>query len=211
MSETQIAIALYNRMTLLDAIGPYSVLAHVPGAKVTFVAATKDPVTPDVGTPTLIPDATFAELPRPDVVVVPGGPGARRIAADPALRSWLLGAKDTATWITSVCTGAYALAGAGFLDGKRATTHWENLEGLRDYGAIPVSERVVQEGNVITAAGVSAGIDMGLTLAAILAGDVIAQAIQLGIEYDPQPPFNAGSPHTAPAEVLELRQRRKAS
>jgi transcriptional regulator GlxA family with amidase domain len=207
----RIAIALYDRMTLLDAVGPYSVLAHLPGAEVVFVAASTDPVRVDVGTPRLVPDATFSDVPAPDIVVVPGGPDRQDIATNPVLRDWLLGAQPSAAWMTSVCTGAYALGGAGFLEGRRATTHWQALDGLAAFGARPVAERVVQDGNVITAAGVSAGIDMGLTLAAQLAGELVAQAIQLGIEYDPQPPFSAGSPRTAPAAVVDLLERRRAT
>ena len=203
----KIAIAIYERMTLLDAVGPYSVLAHVPGAEVSFVASSTGPVTADVGTPALVPDLTFGELPTPDIVVVPGGPDREDIATNPALRAWLLGAAPEATWITSVCTGAYALGGAGLLQGRRATTHWRALDGLAAFGATPVSERVVEDGNVMTAAGVSAGIDMGLTLAARLSSDLIAQVIQLGIEYDPKPPFSGGSPRTASAEVMELADR----
>ena len=206
----KIAIAVYDRMTLLDAIGPYSVLAHVPGAKVRFVAQSLDPVTADVGTPALVPDATFADEAAPEIILVPGGPDTKDIATNPALRAWLVGAAPQATWITSVCTGAYALGGAGLLQGRRATTHWRALAGLEAFGATPVSERVVEDGNVMTAAGVSAGIDMGLTLAARLSGDLVAQVIQLGIEYDPHPPFDAGSPRTAPADVLELASRRRA-
>ena len=206
----KIAVAIYDRMTLLDAVGPYSVLAHVPGAEVSFLAATPDPVRVDVGTPALVPDATFAELRHPDIIVVPGGPDRDDIATNPALRAWLQGAAPGAVWITSVCTGAYALGGAGLLQGRRATTHWRALEGLAAFGATPVSERVVEDGNVMTAAGVSAGIDMGLTLAARLSGDIVAQVIQLGIEYDPQPPFRSGSPRTAPPEVMALADRRRA-
>ena len=200
----QIAIALYDRLTLLDAIGPYSVLSRIPGAEVTFVAESLDPIRPDVGTPTLVPDATFADLPTPDVVVVPGGPGRRRIAENESLVAWVRGAHPTTTWTTSVCTGAYALAAAGVLDGLPATTHWATLDGLAEYGATPVSQRVVEVGKVMTAAGVSAGIDMGLTLAARLSGDQVAQAIQLAIEYDPQPPFSSGSPATAAPELVSF-------
>jgi transcriptional regulator GlxA family with amidase domain len=207
----KIAIAAYERMTLLDAVGPYSVLAHVPGADVTFVARTTDALRVDVGKPRLVPDAAYSDLPDPDVIVVPGGPDRDGIAGDGVLHEWLVAAAPGATWVTSVCTGAYALGAAGLLRGKRATTHWSALEGLATFGATPVSERVVEEGRVITAAGVSAGIDMGLTLAAKLAGALVAQAIQLGIEYDPQPPFSSGSPRTAPPEVLALLESRRTA
>lgn len=200
----QIAIALYDRLTLLDAIGPYSVLAHVPGAEVRFVAATLDPIRPDVGTPALTPDATFADVPTPDILVVPGGPGRKRIAEMEPLVEWVRGAHRSTTWTTSVCTGAYALAAAGVLDGLPATTHWATLDGLAEYGAVPTRQRVVEAGKVMTAAGVSAGIDMGLTLAARLAGNQVAEAIQLAIEYDPQPPFSSGSPATAAPELVDF-------
>ena len=200
----QIAIALYDQLTLLDAVGPYSVLAHVPGAEVRFVAESLDTIRPDVGTPGLTPDATFADTPAPDIVVVPGGPGTRRIATMAPLVDWLRAVHPGTTHTTSVCTGAFALGAAGILEGLTATTHWATLDRLTEWGAIPVPERVVDHGKVITAAGVSAGIDMGLTLAARLAGDDVARAIQLAIEYDPQPPFDAGSPAKAGPELVSL-------
>ena len=200
----QIAIALYDQLTLLDAVGPYSVLAHVPGAEVRFVAESLDTIRPDVGTPGLLPDATFADTPAPDIVVVPGGPGTRRIATMAPLVDWLRAVHPGTTHTTSVCTGAFALGAAGILEGLTATTHWATLDRLTEWGAIPVPERVVDHGKVITAAGVSAGIDMGLTLAARLAGDDVARAIQLAIEYDPQPPFDAGSPAKAGPELVSL-------
>ena len=200
----QIAIALYDQLTLLDAIGPYSVLAHVPGAEVRFVAESLDTIRPDVGTPGLTPDATFADNPAPDIVVVPGGPGTRRIATMAPLVDWLRSVHPGTTHTTSVCTGAFALGAAGILDGLTATTHWATLDRLAEWGAIPVTERVVDHGKVITAAGVSSGIDMALTLAARLAGDDVARAIQLAIEYDPQPPFDAGSPAKAGPELVSF-------
>ncbi|MGD9701534.1 MAG: DJ-1/PfpI family protein [Acidimicrobiia bacterium] len=198
----QIAFVLYDRFTALDIIGPFNVLAYVPGVEARFVAETRDPVTADVGRPVIVPDLTFDECPSPDIVVVPGGPGAARIAEITALTDWLRRVHPTTTYTTSVCTGAFALAGAGLLDGLRATTHWSSLERLADYGALPVAERVVDEGRIVTGAGVSAGIDMALTLVGRHWGDVVAQTVQLGIEYDPQPPYDAGSPATAPAEVV---------
>lgn len=200
----QIAIALYDQLTLLDAVGPYSVLAHVPGAEVRFVAESLETIRPDVGTPGLTPDATFADTPAPDIVVVPGGPGTRRIATMAPLVDWLRAVHPGTTHTTSVCTGAFALGAAGILDGLTATTHWATLDRLTEWGAIPVTERVVDHGKVITAAGVSSGIDMALTLAARLAGDDVARAIQLAIEYDPQPPFDAGSPAKAGPELVSL-------
>jgi transcriptional regulator GlxA family with amidase domain len=143
--------------------------------------------------------------------VVPGGPGEPAAAEDPVIQTWLQSASATARWTTSVCTGALILGSAGLLDGKRATTHWLALEQLAGFGAEPVAERVVVDGALVTAAGVSAGIDMGLVLAARIAGDRMAQTIQLGIEYDPQPPFRAGSPHVAPEALVGMLRRHRAA
>jgi transcriptional regulator GlxA family with amidase domain len=197
-----IAILLYDRFTALDAIGPYEVLSRVPGATVTFVAAEPGPVRTDTGRLTVLVGAGLGDLTAPDVVVVPGGPGEVAVRAGDEALEWLRAADATSTWTTSVCTGSLILAAAGLLEGKRATSHWLAHDQLRALGAEPTSERVVTDGKIVTAAGVSAGIDMGLTLAAILAGDEVAQAIQLGIEYDPQPPFAAGSPASAPAGIV---------
>lgn len=200
----QIAFALYPSFTALDVIGPFNILAYGPGVKACFVAETLEPVTADVGTPRILPDLTFADCLSPDIVVVPGGPGWKRIAEIDSLIDWLRRVHPGTQYTTSVCTGAFALAGAGILDGKRATTHWAALENLAFYGASPVSERVVQDGKVVTGAGVSAGIDMALTLAGRVWGDEAAQCLQLGNEYDPQPPYHSGSPRTAPAHLVEL-------
>ena len=199
-----IAILLYDRFTALDAIGPYEVLSRLPGADLTFVAAEPGPVTTDNGMLTLMATCSIDALPRPDIVLVPGGPGEVAARAGGGVLEWLRAAHETSTWTTSVCTGSLILAAAGLLDGKRATSHWLALEELARLGAEVVQERVVFDGKYATAAGVSAGIDMALALAARVAGDTVAQAIQLGIEYDPQPPFDAGSPSKAPAPILEL-------
>jgi transcriptional regulator GlxA family with amidase domain len=199
-----IAIVLYERFTALDAIGPYEVLSRLPGASVAFVAAQPGPVRTDNGTLTVLVERSLEEMPQPEIVLVPGGAGDVVEHAGPAVLDWLTQAHRTSTWTTSVCTGSLILAAAGLLDGRRATSHWLAMEQLRRLGAQPVSERVVFDGKVVTAAGVSAGIDMALALAARVAGDTVAQAIQLGIEYDPQPPFDAGSPQKAPAQVVEL-------
>jgi putative intracellular protease/amidase len=204
----QIAIVLYDKFTALDAIGPYEVLSRLPGASVTFVAAEPGPVKTDNGMLTILVEHSLEQLPAPDVLLVPGGPGEVVPRAGGAVLEWLKQADRTSTWTTSVCTGSLILAAAGLLDGKRATSHWLALEELGRLGAEPVSERVVFDGKLVTGAGVSAGIDMALALAARIAGDTVAQAIQLGIEYDPQPPFNAGSPRTAPVEVVELLRSR---
>ena len=200
----QIVIPLYDRFTALDAIGPYEVLARLPGADVRFAAVTPGPVSTDTGVVTLQVAHTLADLPAPDVVVVPGGPGTRSMLADEPLIGWLRAVHPTTTWTTSVCTGSLLLAAAGILDGLEATTHWLATDLLTSLGAKFTDERVVVQGKVITAAGVSSGIDMALTLAARIAGDEVAQAIQLSIEYDPQPPFDAGSVTKAPAEIVDL-------
>jgi putative intracellular protease/amidase len=203
-----IAIVLYDRFTALDAIGPYEVLSRLPGASVAFVAAEAGPVRTDNGMLTLLVERSLVQMPEPDIVLVPGGPGEVVQRAGGAVLEWLRQADRTSTWTTSVCTGSLILAAAGLLEGKRATSHWLALDELARLGAQPVAERVVFDGKLVTAAGVSAGIDMALTLAANIAGETVAQAIQLGIEYDPQPPFDAGSPQKAPAEVVELLRNR---
>lgn len=204
---TAVAIVLYPRLTALDAIGPYEVLSRLPGATVTFLAAERGPVRTDNGMLTLLAEHTLDELPQPDVVLVPGGPGDVVARAGEPVLAWLRAAHRTSAFTTSVCTGSLILAAAGLLDGVPATSHWLALDELRRAGARVSggpSERVVFHGKLVTAAGVSAGIDMALALAARIAGDTVAQAIQLGIEYDPQPPFHAGSPHQAPGEIVEL-------
>jgi transcriptional regulator GlxA family with amidase domain len=197
----QIAIPLYDGVDALDAVGPYGVLSRLPGAEITFVAAERGPKRDARGL-ALVADRALSELSRPDVIVVPGGRGSRTSAGEEIVE-WIRTAHASTRWTTSVCTGSLLLGAAGVLDGLRATSHWLHLDRLRELGAEPTSERVVREGKVITAAGVSSGIDMALTLAALEAGDDVAQAIQLAIEYDPQPPFDAGSPSKAPGHVVE--------
>lgn len=199
-----VAVLLYDRFTALDAIGPYEVLSRLPGATVTFVAETPGPVRADTGLLTLSAERPLSALTRPEVLLVPGGPGQVTAMQEPALRSWLREAHATSTWTTSVCTGSLMLAAAGLLTGCRATSHWLALDQLADFGAEPTMQRVVFDGKVATAAGVSAGIDMALALAARIAGDEIAQVIQLGLEYDPRPPFDAGSPATAPGPAVDF-------
>jgi transcriptional regulator GlxA family with amidase domain len=203
----QIAVLLYDRFTALDAIGPYEVLSRLPGASLTFVAERAGPVRADTGRLALIADAALADLPAPDLLLVPGGPHA---PTEPGpIQDWLVAADVTASWITSVCTGSLALAAAGLLRGRPATSHWLALDQLAVFGAIPTASRVVIDSKYATAAGVSAGIDLALELAARIAGPEVAQSIQLAIEYDPQPPFDAGSPAKAPAAIVAgLRARR---
>ncbi|HEY0716221.1 MAG TPA: DJ-1/PfpI family protein [Streptosporangiaceae bacterium] len=197
----QIAIVLFPRFTVLDAIGPYQTLSYLPGGEVVFAAEQAGPVRDESGQLALVAGATLADVPQPDVVVVPGGPGTDALTGDGPVADWLRAVDPTTTWTTSVCTGSLTLAAAGLLTGRRATSHWLALEQLARFGAVPATERVVFDGKYVTAAGVSAGIDMGLTLAGRLAGDEVAQATQLMLEYDPQPPYTAGSPRTAPAGI----------
>jgi putative intracellular protease/amidase len=208
----QIAILLFEGVTALDAVGPYEVLSRLPGAETRFVAVEPGPKRTDNGVLALVADHAIADVPSPDIVVVPGGmEGVDRTMQDERALDWLRKAHETTQWTTSVCTGALILGAAGILDGLKATTHWAAMDRLRELGAEPTSERVVEQGKVVTAAGVSSGIDMALTLAAKIAGPDVAQVLQLAIEYDPQPPFDAGSPDKAPAHVVEiLRQYMRA-
>jgi putative intracellular protease/amidase len=199
-----IAILLYDGMTALDAMGPNEVLGQLPGNEVRFVAAERGLVRTDTRALGLMADHAIADVAAADVVVVPGGPGDEAVRRNPRVLEWLRAMHATTTWTTSVCTGSLILGAAGLLRGLRATTHWYSLEELRQYGAEPVRERVVEQGKIVTAAGVSAGIDMALRLLQRTAGDDAARAIQLAIEYDPQPPFDDGSPDKAPAHVLAL-------
>ncbi|BFO17411.1 DJ-1/PfpI family protein [Streptomyces sp. KM77-8] len=204
----QIAIVLFDRFTALDAVGPYETLGRLPDARTVFVAERSGPVRTDTGALALTADRTLDEVPSPDIVVVPGGPGQTPQMENGTLLDWLRTADATSTWTTSVCTGSLLLAAAGLLRGRRATSHWLALDQLKRYGAEPAGERVVTDGKYVTAAGVSSGIDMGLTLLGRIAGDEHAQAVQLLTEYDPQPPYDAGSPRKAPAHlVAEFRSK----
>ncbi|HSK50538.1 MAG TPA: DJ-1/PfpI family protein [Solirubrobacterales bacterium] len=208
----EIAILLYDKLTALDAIGPYEVLRSVPGWEVKFVAKDKGEIRTDSGFLGLSADHALAEVPSPGIVVVPGGPGSRvpsrsggpPIMEDEEVLAWLREADRTSTWTTSVCTGSLILGGAGLLEGKRATSNWHYLDRLPEFGAEPVGGRFVEDGKTITAAGVTAGIDMALHLVSREVRPELAQAIQLGLEYDPEPPFDTGSPHKAPPEIVEL-------
>ena len=206
-----IAIPIFEGITALDAIGPYEVLSRLPGARVRWVAVTAGTYRTDNKQLTLTAEEPLSAVPRPEIVLVPGGFGTRALLTPNPLLDWVAAAHATSQWTTSVCTGSLVLAAAGVLTGLEATTHWMAMDQLAALGARPVSRRVVEQGKVVTAAGVSAGIDMALTLAARIAGEATAQAIQLGIEYDPQPPFRSGSPQSAPAEVVDgVRQRMRA-
>jgi len=200
----RIAVLLFPRLTALDAVGPYEALQRLPDTTVTFVGQQLGEVRCDNGFLGLTVDATFADLPDPDVLVVPGGVGTRALLTDAALLGWLRTAHATSRYTTSVCTGSLILAAAGLLDGLTATTHWSATELLASLGAIPTSQRVVEhvDKRIITAAGVSSGIDMALRLAELLTDNLTARAQQLMIEYDPQPPFDAGSLAKAGPAVL---------
>jgi transcriptional regulator GlxA family with amidase domain len=200
----QIAIFLYDHVTALDAIGPYEVLSRLPGAETVFVGEQRGAVRCDTRHLTLQADAATTEVTAPDVVVVPGWSGHRQsgLLSPGAVHDWLHEVDRYTEWTTSVCTGSLVLAAAGLLDGRRATTHWLAMDRLAELGARPSCERAVFDGKYVTAAGVSAGIDMALALAARIAGTATAQAIQLGLEYDPQPPFEAGAAATAPVEIV---------
>ncbi len=203
----KIAIGVYDHLTILDVIGPYQVLAFLPEAEVVFCAERPGIVRDDNGLVRLEVEHTFDDVPRPDVLLVGGGFVTRRLARpDTAIVQWIRDAHPHTTWTTSVCTGSLLLGAAGVLQGRSATTHWRAKELLSGFGATAVDDRVVVDGKVITGAGVSAGIDMALTLVAELAGPEVAKAIQLGIEYDPTPPFDAGAPWKAPDQIVDLVQ-----
>ncbi len=201
----QLAIALYPGFTALDAIGPYQVLTQVPGADTVLVAEQRGRLSDEADLLHLEIEHSFDEVPEPDVLLVPGGLVTRRIAvAGSPIVEWVRSAHETTTYTTSVCTGALVLGAAGLLDGLAATTHWCAYDHLRGHGAEPTEQRVVFAGRIVTAAGVSAGIDLALALVGRLRGDEVAQAIQLGIEYDPQPPYDSGAPAKAPDAIREL-------
>jgi transcriptional regulator GlxA family with amidase domain len=199
----QVAFLLYDRFTALDVTGPHEVLSSVPGSEPVFVAERTGPIRNERGTLAITADRTLEEVPAPDILVVPGGLGTRLLLDREPLLSWLRAAHETSTWTTSVCTGSLLLAAAGLLEGAPATTHWLARETLASLGARPVPDRVVRHGKIITAAGVSSGIDMALRLVQLMYGDELAQAVQLGIEYDPEPPFDAGSPEKAPEPIVQ--------
>jgi putative intracellular protease/amidase len=200
----KVAIPRYDRFTALDAVGPYEVVQRIPGAEITWLAHAPGLVGTDTGQLRLHADAAFEDLPDPDILIVPGGTGTDDFLEDERLVGWIRKAHETSQWTTSVCTGSLLLGAAGVLDGLEATSHWLDIDSLERYGASPTGRRVVEQGKVITAAGVSSGIDMALVLAAKIGGPELAQAIQLGIEYDPQPPFDAGSVEKASPEIVEL-------
>jgi cyclohexyl-isocyanide hydratase len=204
--ETRIAMVLFQRLTQLDLTGPFEVLSRMPNARVDLLWHRQEPVVSDRGL-ALTPTGTFADYGAADLLFIPGGPGQLDAMEDEALLAFVRRVGGDARWITSVCTGSLVLAAAGLLAGKRATTHWTVLDQLALLGAVPVAERVVVDGNVITGAGVSAGLDFALTVVATLHDEETARRIQLQIEYDPEPPFAAGSPAKAgDATTAALRE-----
>jgi cyclohexyl-isocyanide hydratase len=210
MAERLIGMLIFPKLTQLDMTGPYEVLARVPNTKVHLVARSLAPVKTDRGME-ILPTITLADCPQLDLIMVPGGPGQQDLMEDQAVLEFLQTQARGAKYVTSVCTGSLVLGAAGLLKGKRATCHWAAIDHLKLLGAIPVSERVVTDGNVITGAGVASGIDFALEVAAVLEGEEVARQIQLQIEYDPAPPFNSGSPKTAAAETTALLRSRLAT
>ncbi|KQU07117.1 glutamine amidotransferase [Rhodococcus sp. Leaf7] len=203
----QIAIVLYPGFTSLDVVGPYEVLGRLPGVEVVFVAESPGLVLNDQQSLSIKAVASFDDTTSPDVVVIGGGPGQLDQMKDGPLHQWLRHVDKTTTWTMSVCTGSLILAAAGLLEGRRATTYWLQMDELREYGAIPTQERVIIDGKYLIGAGVSAGIDAALTLASEIVGTEGAQALQLIIEYDPQPPFDSGSEAKASTSVVERAKR----
>jgi len=206
-----IVFLLFDGITALDAVGPYEVLSRLPGARVRFVGAAPGVVETNERSLGLRVTSSLADVRTAGVLVVPGGPGTRALLEDAAVLAWIREVHETTTWTTSVCTGSLLLGAAGLLRGVRATTHWLSIDQLADFGAVPVRDRFVVDGRIATAAGVSAGIDLALTLAARIAGPGVAQEIQLMLEYAPRPPFDAGSPERAPAEIVDRLRRRRAN
>ena len=199
-----VGLVLYPQFTALDIVGPFQTLVDVPGLDVFFVAAQKGPVVDHSGKFSLEATHSFDDIDSLDVVVVPGGFADRGIDSTNNVVQFIKKIHPTTTWTTSVCTGSIFLAHAGILNGLTATTHWASYDRLQDLGAIPTEQRVIKQGKIITAAGVSAGIDMGLVLVAALEGDEMAKLIQLAIEYDPQPPFDSGAPSKVTPEFKEF-------
>ena len=205
MGHLTVAFVLFPNVTQLDLTGPVQVLSRLGETTCHLVAATLDPVPTDAGF-SIVPTATFADVPSPDIICVPGGAGADDAMEDAIVLEWLRDASQSAQWITSVCTGSLVLGAAGLLKGKRATSHWTARPMLEKFGAIPVDERVVFDRNIVTGGGVTAGIDFALQLMAELRGADHAKLVQLSLEYDPQPPFDCGSPSTADPATMEMFQ-----
>jgi transcriptional regulator GlxA family with amidase domain len=204
----QFAFVLFQGFDAQDITGPYEILQHVPDVAIDFYAAKPGLIRNEHGKFQLNAERSFDALASADLILVPGGSGERQARHDQALLEQLRAAQARDAWLVSVCTGALVLGAAGVLRGKRATTHWLATEELTALGATTVPERYCFDGKLVSSAGVSAGIDMALALAARIAGPIVAQAIQLGIEYDPQPPFQTGSPEKSPEELVKLLRAR---
>lgn len=207
MTDLSIAFLLFPQVTQLDLTGPAQVLSRLGRAKLDLVWASRDPVPTDAGF-AILPTATFAEVPRADILCVPGGMGVTAVIEDEAAMAWVRPVGAEAQWVTSVCTGSLILGAAGLLEGRRATTHWAWHDQLALFGAEPVRARTVVDGNVVTGGGVTAGIDFALTLTALIRGEDHARAVQLSLEYDPAPPFDAGSPERAGPELVATYRAR---
>ena len=205
-----IGFLLFPKLTQLDFTGPYEVMSRLPGAEVRLVWKEAGPVRADTGL-TMLTDTAMADCPQLDILCVPGGPGVAALMEDETVLGFLRAQAPGLRYLTSVCTGALVLGAAGLLRGRRATTHWASHDFLAALGAVPVAARVVQDGNLVTGGGVTAGVDFALTIAAEIAGAETAQAIQLQIEYAPAPPFDAGRPETAPSSVLDAAKARGAA
>jgi len=204
----QIVFLFYDGMTVLDAIGPHEILWRLPGATVQRVAHRSGPIRSESCGLALNAEYALSEISRADILVVPGAGNAAALREYPEILAWIRAIHESTTWTTSVCTGSLILGAAGLLTGLRATSHWAVLDRLHTWGAEPVKQRIVEDGKIITAAGVSAGIDMALMLAAKISGQQAAETLQLGIEYDPAPPFDSGSPEKASPEILEALRAR---
>ncbi|WP_328291587.1 DJ-1/PfpI family protein [Kineococcus sp. NBC_00420] len=207
MSDLQIVALLFPKVTQLDLTAPAQVFARLPGARVHLAWHDTAPVVTDCGW-SIVPTTTLTDCPPADILFVPGGEGAFELFEDDVALDFLRRQAASARWVTSVCTGSFALAAAGLLDGRRATSHWASLEMLAEFGVVPVSERVVVDGQVVTGAGVTSGMDFALQLAALEVGEDVARGVQLTLEYDPAPPFDHGSPRTADPEAVRLGRQR---
>lgn len=203
----RIAFLLFPDVTQLDLTGPAQVLARLGDARLDLVAASREPVPTDAGF-AIVPTATFTDVPEADILCVPGGMGVNGAIADDATMAWVSAVGEKARWVTSVCTGSLVLGAAGLLVGHRATSHWAQRHMLPLFGAEPVAERVVVDGNRVTGGGVTAGIDFALTLTALIRGEAHAKLVQLSLEYDPAPPFDAGSPERAGEGLVAAFQQR---
>ncbi len=206
----KIVFLLYENMTALDFVGPHEILSRLPGAEVKRVALQKGLISTDSGL-ILYADYALAGVAQADILVIPGAGNATTLKACPEILDWIKKTHKTTTWTTSICTGSLILGAAGILQGLKATSHWAAFDRLYSYGAKPTHERVVEDGKVMTAAGVSAGIDMALLLSSKIVSTDFAQAMQLALEYDPKPPFDSGSPEKAPKDILEPLKKRMIS